>query len=81
VIGDVADDDRHAPIGEFDEVVEVAADLGGRAVERPELPPRQLGRFVWKKVLLDVPSQTHLLLVALTRPDLGLLLAHELSDT
>jgi hypothetical protein len=80
LVGDVPDHDAEATAVELDEVVEVAADFAGRAVERLRRPSGERRRLFWQEVLLDQTRDPQLLLVALTRADLGLLLADELRD-
>ena len=81
VPGDVADDEPDLAVGQRDEVVEVSADLRGGAVERRDLPARQVRQRLREELLLDELRDAELLLDALARSDLGLLLAHELRDT
>ena len=53
LVGDVADDEADAAVGEVDEVVEVAADRARRPVERGDLPAGELGQLLRQEVLLD----------------------------
>src|SRR5438093_2789740 len=78
--GDVADDQRDLSVGELDEVVEIAAHFARGAVERRDLPTRELRYPLRKELLLDELRDAHLLLETLAGPDLDLLLAHELRD-
>ena len=49
------------PLAQFDEVVEVAADLPRRAVERVDRPPGDLRKFLGKQRLLDQAGDPQLL--------------------
>ena len=80
LVGDVADDERDAAVGQRDHVVEVAADLARGPVVRRDLPAGQVGQLARQEVLLDQPRDLELLLEALAGRGLGLLLAHELAD-
>ena len=68
------------PLGQRDDVVEVAADLARGPVVGRHLPARELGQLLGEEVLLDQLGDLELLLEALARGRLGLLLAHELAD-
>ena len=81
LVGHVADDDADAPVGQLDEVVEVAADRSCGAVVGGHLPAVQLGQLARQELLLDEGGDAHLLLEPLARLDLDRLLAHELGDT
>ena len=78
--GDVADDEPDLAAGQVDEVVEVAADLGCGAVERRDLPARQVRERLREELLLDELRDAELLRDPLARSDLCLLLADELRD-
>jgi hypothetical protein len=80
LVGHVADDDADLAAGQLEEVVEVAADLAGRAVEGRELPAAQVGQLLGQELLLDQLGDPQLLLDPLTLADLGLLLADQLGD-
>ncbi len=79
LVGHVAHDQADQPVGEVDEVVEVAAHGARRAVVGRHLPAGQIGKHPRQEVLLDELGDVELLLDALTLADLGLLLAHELA--
>ena len=80
LVGDVADDHRDLPVGQLEEVVEVAADLAGRLVVRRHLPAGKVGQHAREEVLLDQRRDLELLLDPLARPRLCRLLLHELRD-
>ena len=81
LVGDVADDEGDAPVGQRDDVVEVAADLAGRlVVARRSSQPGRSGSSLRQEVLLDQPRDLELGLEALARRRLGLLLADQLAD-
>src|SRR5205814_3270763 len=80
VPGDVADDEADPPLGQLDEVIEVAADLRRGAVEGRDLPARQVGQGLREELLLDELRDAELLVDAFAGPDFGFLLAHELGD-
>jgi hypothetical protein len=80
LVGHVADHDPELALGQLDEVVEVAADLTGGAVEGGELPAAQVGQLLGQELLLDQLGDPQLLLDPLTLADLGLLLADQLGD-
>ena len=80
LVGHVAHGDPDPPIGHLDEVVEVAADRLGRAVERGDLPLGQLGQLARQELLLDERRDAQLLGQALAVGRLGRLLADELGD-
>ncbi len=75
LVGHVADDDGDLPVGQLEEVVEVAADLAGRLVVRGDLPAGQVGQLAREEVLLDQRRDLELLLDPLARPRLRRLLA------
>ena len=80
LVGHVADDEPDLAVAQRDDVVEVAADLAGRAVVGRDVPARQVGQLAREEVLLDEAGDLELLLEALPRAGLELLLAHELAD-
>ena len=80
LVGDVADDDHDAAVAQRDEVVEVAAHLPCRPVERGHGPARQIGQLLGQELLLDELRDLEFLLDALALAGFGLLLEHQLAD-
>ena len=80
LVGDVADDHRDLPVGQLEEVVEVAADLACGLVVRRHFPAGQIGQHAREEVLLDQRRDLQLLLDPLPRSRLCRLLLHELRD-
>jgi hypothetical protein len=63
-----------------DEVVEVAANRPGRAVERGHVPAGQVGQALRQELLLDDLRDLQLLVDPLPLPGFGLLLPDQLAD-
>jgi len=76
----VANDDADLPVGQIDEVVEVAPDLSRGLVEGGDLPAGEVRELLGEELLLDELCDPEFLFEPFTGPDLGLLLLDELSD-
>ena len=80
LVGDVADHEHDPSVRQRDEVVEVTADRPGRAVERGDVPARQVGQLLGQELLLDELGDLQFLVDPLPLTGFGLLLPDQLAD-